>query len=392
MAHRIKNYNFIEKFECLGADCEDTCCKGWGMQLDSVRKELYEKEAPELLDAVTSGEAELIMKRDPKTDYCVKFDNGICSIHKEKGTKFLGDACHFYPRVTRKFGSKITMSAALSCPEITRLALFEDNAFATNETEIERIPVEIKNYLPDGVTEEDAEKIINAFIELAGDKSSTPERIMARIISVANSLTRYETGKWGEGINLMIKMSGEMLPAPEENPLDCHYLLNTLAGLIYASKKTSRPRLEEVFKSMESAMGIEINKETLEVMQNVGQENFPKELKEKWQRKARENMSAILKRWIQTQLAMASFPFSGFGDNVAEKVVILGVRFATVKLALMSNMKENGDAPDKETIVKIIQSIARFVDHLADPELSMNMYKEAGWTREARLRSLVGDI
>ena len=81
MPHNIKTYAFVEKFQCLGDKCEDTCCKGWGMQLDPVRKKLYEKEAPELMDAVTSGEAELIMKRDPETDYCVKFDDGWCSIH-----------------------------------------------------------------------------------------------------------------------------------------------------------------------------------------------------------------------------------------------------------------------------------------------------------------------
>ncbi len=381
----INIYSYIDRFQCLGADCEDTCCKGWGMQVDKEHIELYKKEAPDLLDAVTSGEAEYIMKRDPKTDYCIKFKNGLCNIHKDNGDKFLGDACHFYPRINRKFGNQKLMSAALSCPEIARSVLYGDNPFEIIEKNIDRTPASIKDYLPDGVGEEDSFAIISALLDLTGDESKSPELIISTIVSIAHSLQHTDSAIWVDGINMLINMAEVRLPDAEKSPNDSYFLLQTLAALIHASKPTARPNLDRIFKNMEIACGISINRETLDIMQNIGGENKILELDKKYQNN-REEIAPILRRWIQAQLSISSFPFAGFGESIIDKAVILAVRFATVKLAIISS-----DKYDKDTIITIIQSISRFMDHLADPELSMKMYEDADWIREARLGALVGD-
>ena len=69
----------------------------------------------------------------------------------------------------------------------------------------------------------------------------------------------------------------------------------------------------------------------------------------------------------------------------------MGVRFAVLKLAMMSHMVEKKHPPSNDIVVRIIQSLSRFLGHLASPELSMNYYKNIGWDNEARLRSLIGD-
>ncbi len=384
-------YRFIQEFECLGAECEDTCCKGWGMQLDPERKSLYEQEAPELLDAVTSGEADLIMKRDPETDYCVKFDNGLCSVHNTYGTKFLGDACHFFPRITRAFGEQQLMAGALSCPEIARLTLLRDNAFELEDMEVERLPYSLKDYLPEGASEADTTKVITALITMAGDKSISPERAIARLIAIAPSLENTALHTWQDGINMLITMADNMLPAPEPNPHDPYYILQTLAALMHASKKTARPRLDATFAAMQQSLGMTIDKDTLDVMLNVGEEHKPQALYAAWQQNAAKTMTPFLRRWVQTQLAMSSFPYAGFGDSLKDRVTIIAVRYATVKLGLMAHMQEDGTPPDDAAAITVVQSLARFMDHLADPELSMRLYSDAGWTKPARLRALIGD-
>lgn len=103
--HPLHSTAFVARFSCLGDKCEDTCCKSWSMQLDDVTFRKYESEAPELLDAVAQGhDGGHIMRRDKQTDFCVKFTDGLCGIHKDYGSDFLGDACHFFPRVTRQVG------------------------------------------------------------------------------------------------------------------------------------------------------------------------------------------------------------------------------------------------------------------------------------------------
>src|SRR5579885_2432723 len=102
MNHPLHQASFLSAFRCLGAECPDTCCQGWNMQLDAAMRARYASEAPELLEAVADdGAGGFIMKRDPQTDFCVKFENGLCGIQQKYGTAFLGDACHFYPRSTR---------------------------------------------------------------------------------------------------------------------------------------------------------------------------------------------------------------------------------------------------------------------------------------------------
>src|SRR5687768_14752127 len=143
--HPLHSTAFVARFSCLGDKCEDTCCKSWNMQVDDAMVERYRQQAPELLDAVTTGhDGGHIMRRDEKTDYCVKFDNGLCSIHRDYGSDFLGDACHFYPRVTRRLGDKAVMTAALSCPEVARLSLFTDDAFLLGEGLAARLPATLR--------------------------------------------------------------------------------------------------------------------------------------------------------------------------------------------------------------------------------------------------------
>lgn len=384
----MKAYRFIREFQCLGDRCEDTCCKGWGMQVDAPHKALYEKEAPELLSALDSGETACIMRRDPATDHCVKFDNGLCSIHKDYGTKFLGDACHFFPRITRAFGGQKVMSATLSCPEIARLALLKEDAFALGELEVERLPYTLNDYLPEGAEAEGALKVVTALVDFAGDKSLAPEAIILRLVSISHSLMRTNPKSWPDGISMLTRMPGFLANA-EPNPNDRYYLVQTLAALLHASKKTARPRLEESFATMQRALGMSLDPDTLDVMLNVGEEDKARELSERWKQGAQSTMAPFLRRWIQAQLAMASYPYGGFGNDAEQRVRLLAIRFATVRLALMAHMDARGNAPDDATAIRVVQSLSRFMDHLAEPELSHSLYTTAGWAADGRLRGLI---
>jgi hypothetical protein len=103
--------------------------------------------------------------------------------------------------------------------------------------------------------------------------------------------------------------------------------------------------------------------------------------------RAQENeLQPLLRGYLSAQLSQALFPFAGFGAEVAERAAIIAVRLATVKLALATLPLAAGEAE----VVEVVQTLSRFTDHLADPELSRRIYQETGWVREARLRGLLG--
>ena len=326
------------------------------------------------------------MRRDPTTDYCVKFDSGLCSVHKTRGTSFLGDACHFYPRITRRFGDTHIQSASLSCPEITRLTLYGETPFASSQFDIERLPTTLNDYLPEELSAADALTIHRAFLTIAEDETLTAERTVMRIVSAAHSLHRVAKKDWPGATNFLLRMSESALPQPEIDFTDGYHLMQVLEALIGAARPSARPRLDATRQSMLSALDITITANNYEVLSRVGDFTTYQKLWDNWQQH-RNTMQPILKRWLQAQLTMSSFPFSGFGRDLPERAITLAIRFATLRLALMS-------APSLEEaeIVRIVQSFSRFIDHLADPELSMLAYKELGWTSLARLRGVVLDI
>lgn len=381
----------LRNFSCLGDKCEDTCCKGWSMQLDEDTLARYKKEAPELLDAVEPAEeSPWIMRKDPDTTYCVRYEDGLCGIHKTLGDRFLGDACHFYPRSTRTLGDIKLMTATLSCPEVARLALFDEKPFELIQTEAERFPHSMKDYLSEGITGEDALAVHNAFMQAAEDDSASVETIYARIASVSRSMELLDKKSWAQAITFYLNNADARLPEPELNAADPFNLLHALCGLIVATQKPVNDRLREAIEDMEAALGAKLDWKN--VLIDVGDDGATayEEMKKLWQ-KNQEKMQPVLKRYLQMQLSLNLYPFSGLGSNLSERITLIGVRLATIKLALMSSCGKFEGALPQEIVVRVVQSVSRFMDHLGDPTFSLQIYEETGWTKETRMRGLLNN-
>jgi lysine-N-methylase len=374
----------VETFVCLGDACEDTCCKGWGMQLTRETVAKYEAEAPELLESVTSGEAEFIMKRDATTDYCVKFDAGWCGIHKRYGSDMLGDACHFYPRITRAVGETVLTTAALSCPESARRMLLEEGGFDWVPRTETRVPFSMKQYLPEGMQEAEMLALHALFLREAGNPAHTAEENLLRLVSVVQSLSSQPMTEWGKAAPFFFTMAAGRLPKAEAAATDPFNLAHALHGLVGAAKASNRPRLMQTIASIAEVLGITFEGAGIALSPDAAQRFLT--MQHHWRQHAPDG---LLGRYLQAQMSVAFFPFAGLGASLDERITIIGVRFATVKLALMAEAKRAGGALSEESTIRAVQSLSRFLDHLADPTLSLQIYHEAGWTRPSRLRGLL---
>ncbi|MDX2095112.1 MAG: flagellin lysine-N-methylase [Alphaproteobacteria bacterium] len=379
----------VERFSCLGSECPDTCCKGWGMQLTAETVAKYTSEAPELLAAVSSGESEFIMRRDPATDYCVKFEGGLCSIHRDYGEDFLGDACHFYPRITRALGGTLLTSAALSCPEAARLMLYAEDgeeAFATSERRAVRTPYSLRNVLPEGLDADAALGIHQTFLAVAGDTQFSASYNLMRVSAIARAIEMQPANAWAEAVPLYRAMAESRIPAAEPQPVDIFNLLHALQGLVAASRNP-RPALLARIAAMAQALGAQFAENGAIVLAEDAATYALRVLARIRAQGNRPEMQAVLRHYVQAQLSQALFPFAGFGGTLSERVTVIGVRLATVRLALATL----GEAPDEAAVVEAIYTLSRFMDHLADPTLSLQIYRETGWVRESRLRALIGE-
>lgn len=378
---RVQN-KAVAQFTCLGAECPDTCCQGWEMQLTTETVEHYRRHAPELLASVEAAGDSFRMKREAGCGACVRLEAGLCATHRDYGEDFLGDACHFFPRITRALGGTMLTAMALSCPEAARLMLTTPDAFAHVDRQEVRVPYSIRNYLPEGMGEGEALDIHHAFLQLAESPEVEPEQALLRVSAVARALAMQPITAWGEAMPLYCAMADGRIPPAELKPADPFHLVQALQGLVRASTDV-RPQLHWLTQAMAEMLGISFDEGGAMRLTEDASVRAVRVLVQ--MREQAPQVRDFLRRYVQAQVAQAHFPFAGFGGTLAERVTIIGVRYATVKLALATL----GKTPSAAEVVRVVQTLSRFMDHLADPQLSLQIYQETGWLREPRLRALV---
>lgn len=387
MPHTVSLPAYLSRFKCIAADCEDTCCRGWSMQLDSGTRQRYADAGLE--GSMVRENGATVMKRDPATGFCVKFEGGLCGIQLQHGESYLGDACNFYPRVTRNLGDTISMTATLSCPEIVRLALFGEDPFAEVSAHAERLPESIRDYLPAGIASAQATAIHRAFLNVALAEGDPPEQNLLRIFTASEQLAQIAPADWPAAVPACLQRSAGALPESAPRGTDSVYLLQALCGLMVAAKYTHRPRLMQTIQEMEAALHCAVRRDTLTIVSQPCSELAVRALHTRWRGEWQAQYAALLRRYLAMQVSLAILPFGGFGHTLPQRAAVMGIRLATVRLGLMSVCQAANGAPQQGDVVRIIQSVSGLLDHLADADFSLKIYAETGWLEGARLRGLL---
>jgi lysine-N-methylase len=133
---------FMAEFRCIGPDCEDSCCANWQIDVD---KQHFVKIA-RLLARTQAGKEELgrafvetpeDLKSPSRYVRMQLAENGSCpfwgedqwcSLQRRFGERLLPDVCAHYPRSISLVGDEMELAGQLSCPEVTRRCLLDENS------------------------------------------------------------------------------------------------------------------------------------------------------------------------------------------------------------------------------------------------------------------------
>ena len=132
----------MQAFQCLGGECEDTCCQHWDIRFDKLHYEKLreavqgEPKQQTLFDRyIVLNDGEQASERDyariqlNEQGFCPFLDGtGLCQLHARFGVEPLSNVCAFFPRVLSAYAESVEMTGALSCPEVVRQCLFSDEA------------------------------------------------------------------------------------------------------------------------------------------------------------------------------------------------------------------------------------------------------------------------
>ncbi|MBN8530422.1 MAG: flagellin lysine-N-methylase [Alphaproteobacteria bacterium] len=378
----MKALSAVSAFRCLGAECADTCCQGWAMQIEPATEERYRKEAPDLLESVTGPAGQRHMKRNPDTDFCVRYEGGLCGIQKQHGEAFLGDACFFYPRILRRAGEMPLMSASLSCPEIARLALREGLLSYQDVPEPPRMPQEMRSYAEPDMDGAAMMALHEALVAWALARPA--EEALLDFALFAEHWERDRSAAFTRDTIMTLRSSA---PKAEKLAVDAYRLAHCLSVLILASRRKAPPRLERIEQDILEELKVGVNPETFMIENKAQDFSAAQKLEAGW-RAHKEVMAPVMSRWLAAQVSASFFPFGGLGAGAYERAVLLALKFAIFRLGLMAHAGKTSEANVDEA-ARVAQGLSRFMDHLADPALSMALYKDAGWTQLSRLRGLL---
>ena len=118
--------SYYNRFSCIAADCPDSCCHEWEVQVDASSAERYRSMPGPLGDALREhlydedGETYL---RNQNGRCPMWRADGLCRIQAERGHGELCQVCQQFPRLRHDYGSFLELGLELSCPEAARLIL-----------------------------------------------------------------------------------------------------------------------------------------------------------------------------------------------------------------------------------------------------------------------------
>ncbi|MCI7767585.1 MAG: flagellin lysine-N-methylase [Oscillospiraceae bacterium] len=192
--------DYYEDFSCIGSDCNDNCCIGWEIDIDSVTLEKYLK-----LDGPLGDELRTNITRSEDGSDCFTLasgdrcpflnDNNLCRLILSGGEDMLCEICSLHPRFREWFGERCEMGIGLCCEEAARIIINSDKPFGlhilrSEDSESEPLDTFRLRLL-------DIRSDLFKIIENGKDIFSVCQNLLFYSAEVGNDLTGYYPNKVG---------------------------------------------------------------------------------------------------------------------------------------------------------------------------------------------------
>lgn len=129
---------YYNTFRCIAADCPDSCCHEWTVDVDGASAAYYRSLSGPLGDRLRS------VLNDTDGGTVMQIENGrcpmwrqdgLCRIHAELGHDALCQTCRDFPRLRHDYGDFVELGLELSCPEAARLIFFDAHGALLQQTQ-----------------------------------------------------------------------------------------------------------------------------------------------------------------------------------------------------------------------------------------------------------------
>lgn len=365
---------YMPQFQCIGSECEDTCCAGWFVSIDKATYKKYRTtknpEMKKLLnDNVTrhrSNQTELAyakIKMDDEEKCTLLDENYLCMVHKELGEEFLSNTCAMYPRTYKDVGGVIEKSATLSCPEAARLILLNKKGIEFTQ---DQEPSHTKGLVEKSEMTPHQQRVFwDLRIFVIQTLQYRNISIEDRIISIGLFFNRLEKlssdGKEKQLPAIIEEFStniadGTLSASIQQLPTNIPFQISLGKNLIEYRSTTPlmTDRYKECLRDMISGLGLNAGISDVEVL-----ENYQSAYKDYYQPYMKDH-EYILENYLVNYVFSKLFPFDK--KSLTASYSMLVINFSLVKLHLIGLAKFHEGLTD-ELVVKLVQSFSKAIDH-----------------------------
>lgn len=209
---RYRIFKALEEFVCTGAECEDTCCKGWKIGIDRESYGLYRGVKGRFGRRLLLGidhRKRCFRLRGTACSFLNR--EGLCDIYRELGRDGLCRECRAYPRHVEDYGNVREVMLSLSCPEAARVIL-EDQ---TQGEWVERKGKDVcdrktgkrETDWVDEILLKELEKVREVMADLLRDPTVEWGQRLIMVLALARDIQRYWDGIGRKG-NLALERDG----------------------------------------------------------------------------------------------------------------------------------------------------------------------------------------
>ncbi len=373
----------IDEFTCIGADCEDNCCKKWQVQVDpetldrwqhlakgSLKDQLLRETTISTLDGekITS-----ITIKDNGNCYHLD-DQGLCGIQTELGADSLPNICNNFPRQHYQSDTTNIHSGSMACPEIARIVVENTDANIFSKIEAKENSL---NHIGKG--ENALEDYLDTWTRLVMQTNDIPISVKLYYIGkVTNDLNAYaENNELDEKTVVEICKNfqnylGDILTAVDNKKLSVD---SVSAGwfwdIIYNFSSKTFTKLSKHYELVDPVVTLNIpkQKKSAQDFKNLYTQ-VSKLLADT--RPQFTDLQLGLNQYLKTLFINMGFPWNPIGGNFIASYIKSVFHFASTwyLLALVARSKGSLDSHD---LARVIVHVER--DYFHNPRVANAMKK-----------------
>ena len=393
----IPTPTYAAAFRCIGASCEDTCCRTWNIPVDKKTYEQYKRFPADKLGSLVDQHVAVVEPvthdnlfaqiQTTPSGHCPFFTaERMCGIQHEYGGQLLSATCSIYPRALNRVQGRLEGSLLLSCPEAARNVLLvpgsteiagdlSSGSFRTDNS------FPLAGNAPGSIYKPyfAFQPVRALLVDIVKDRSRPMWQRLLLIGSLCKQLNDITGEEQSKTVSALMENYRQMIGASwlraemESLPLNCALKLSVIFRLSQdrVQEKTCGTRFIDTYWDFVEGIGSPAGSMPESDVQRY------KDAEERYHRPFFERSPFILENYLLNYIYRNLFPFGREGSpsftsrSIFNEYILMTTQFAWINGLLIGIAGRYKEAFAQEHVVRAIQSHAREIEHNASILTSM---------------------